>query len=37
MKDLPLTAIEHHPSRTTSPDQAIRKVITTWLTKELYK
>ena len=28
---------EHHPSPADPPEQAIRRIITLWLTKELHK
>ncbi len=37
MKYQPLTVTEYHSSHITQPKQAIRQVITVWLTKELHK
>ena len=37
MKEQPLTITEHHPPHTDPPNQAIRQIVTTWLTKELHK
>ena len=28
---------EHHPSPSIPPEQAIQRIITVWLTKELHK
>ena len=37
MKNQPIIVTEHHPTYALSPNQAIRKTITAWLTKELHK